>query len=71
MEGLALASLMVDSKHAQYAVASASNHNSASEKQYRYLTEYGGQKPPYAQWTVTVSGAALVAQSGQGSQALL
>ncbi|KPU45998.1 stage V sporulation protein AD [Oxobacter pfennigii] len=66
MEGLALASLIIDSKNANYIVAAASSHNGSSEKQYRYPTEYGGQKPPYAQWTVTGAGAALVAQEGSG-----
>jgi len=66
MEGLALASLLVDSKAANYVVAGASSHNAAAEKQFRYPTEYGSQKPPTAQWTVTGAGAALVGQKGQG-----
>lgn len=66
MEGLALASLMVDSKSANYVLAAASSHNAASEKQFRYPTEYGGQKPPTAQWTVTGAGAAIVAAEGNG-----
>ncbi|HHX23306.1 MAG: stage V sporulation protein AD [Tepidanaerobacteraceae bacterium] len=66
MEGLALASLIIDSKKADYVVAAVSSHNGASEKQYRYPTEYGGQKPPFAQWTVTGAGAALVAPKGEG-----
>lgn len=66
MEGLALASLMVDSKSAEYVIAGASSHNVAAEKQFRYPTEYGAQKPPTAQWTVTGAGAALVAQKGEG-----
>ncbi|MBI6871496.1 stage V sporulation protein AD [Clostridium aciditolerans] len=66
MEGLALASLLVSSKAADYVLAAATSHNSASEKQYRYPTEYGGQKPPTAQWTVTGSGAAIVASKGEG-----
>lgn len=66
MEGLAMASLIIDSKNAEYVVAAASSHNCSTEKQYRYPTEYGGQKPPYAQWTVTGAGAALVAQEGTG-----
>lgn len=66
MEGLALASLIVDSKFAENALAATCSHNAASEKQYRYPTEYGGQKPPTAQWTVTGAGAALVAQNGEG-----
>jgi stage V sporulation protein AD len=66
MEGLALASLLVDSKVAQYVLTAASSHNVAAEKQFRYPTEYGAQKPPTAQWTVTGSGAGLVAQKGEG-----
>lgn len=66
MEGLALASLIVNSKAAQNALAGTSSHNAASEKQYRYPTEYGSQKPPTAQWTVTGAGAVLVSQQGEG-----
>lgn len=66
MEGLALASLLVDSKAAESALAAASSHNVAAEKQFRYPTEYGGQKPPTAQWTVTGAGAALVSREGEG-----
>lgn len=66
MEGLALASLMVNSKAADYVLTAVSSHNASVEKQFRYPTEYGGQKPPTAQWTVTGSGSALVASSGDG-----
>ena len=66
MEGLALASLLVDSRFAKNVLVCSSSHNAASEKQYRYPTEYGSQKPPTAQWTVTGSGAALVSDHGDG-----
>jgi stage V sporulation protein AD len=66
MEGLALASLLVDSKFAKNVLVCSSSHNAASEKQFRYPTEYGAQKPPTAQWTVTGSGAALVSDHGDG-----
>ncbi|MGI6686634.1 MAG: stage V sporulation protein AD [Bacillota bacterium] len=66
MEGLAIASMIVDSKFGDKVLAGTSSHNSASEKQFRYPTEYGAQKPPTAQWTVTGAGAVLVAQSGTG-----
>ncbi|MDF2522979.1 MAG: spoVAD, partial [Clostridiales bacterium] len=70
MEGLALASLMVDSRFAKLALAGTSSHNAACEKQYRYPTEYGGQKPPTAQWTVTGAGAAVVAENGEGPKVI-
>ncbi|MEA4900942.1 stage V sporulation protein AD [Desulfitobacterium sp.] len=66
MEGLSLASLVVDSQFAQNALVCVSSHNAASEKQFRYPTEYGSQKPPTAQWTVTGAGAALVSSKGDG-----
>lgn len=66
MEGLSLAALMVDTNYAKYAIAGTASHHSAAERQYRYPTEYGGQKPPTAQWTVTGAGSALVAPQGDG-----
>ncbi len=60
MEGLALAGFLVNSGGANYIMTGASSHNAATEKQFRYPTEYGGQKPPTAQWTVTGAGFALV-----------
>lgn len=66
MEGLALASLIIDGGFAQRALVATSSHNAAAEKQYRYPTEYGAQKPPTAQWTVTGAGAAVVGKDGKG-----
>ena len=60
MEGLALASFVVNYQGAKYILTGASSHNAAVEKQFRYPTEYGGQKPPTAQWTVTGAGVALI-----------
>lgn len=66
MEGLALAALMIDCKSAKNVIAGASSHNAAAEKQFRYPTEYGSQKPPTAQWTVTGAGTALLTPQGKG-----
>ncbi|KIL39507.1 SpoVAD [Gordoniibacillus kamchatkensis] len=66
MESLALASLIVDSGSARYAMAGTCSHNSSAEKQFRYPTEYGSQKPPTAQYTVTGAGVAVVAPEGDG-----
>jgi len=66
MEGLALASLLVDSQSADYVLAGTCSHNGAAEKQFRYPTEYGSQKPPTAQWTVTGAGAVVVGNQGAG-----
>ncbi|PZE22765.1 stage V sporulation protein AD [Paenibacillus xerothermodurans] len=66
MESLAIAAMMIDAGNANRAMAGTCSHNSSSEKQYRYPTEYGAQKPPSAQYTVTGAGAAVVANSGEG-----
>ncbi|WP_285768655.1 stage V sporulation protein AD [Peribacillus sp. SI8-4] len=66
MEGLALGAYLVNTNGADYLLTGASSHNAAVEKQFRYPTEYGGQKPPTAQWTVTGAGVALLAKAGTG-----
>ncbi|SDJ76211.1 stage V sporulation protein AD [Sediminibacillus albus] len=66
MEGLALSAYLINSQGADYILTGASSHNAAVEKQFRYPTEYGGQKPPTAQWTVTGAGTALLSHSGDG-----
>lgn len=66
MEGLALGSLIINSYCAEYLLCGTASHNSSVEKQFRYPTEYGGQKPPTAQWTVTGAGVALLAKEGKG-----
>jgi stage V sporulation protein AD len=68
MEGLALASFVVNYQGAKNVLTGASSHNAATEKQFRYPTEYGGQKPPTAQWTVTGAGVGLVTQNVHGQQ---
>jgi stage V sporulation protein AD len=66
MESLALAALIVDSGNADYSMAGTCSHNCTVEKQFRYPTEYGSQKPPTAQFTVTGAGAAIVSKRGEG-----
>ena len=57
---LIMASMSVESGVADRAVAVTSSHFCSSERQFRFPLEYGGQRPPTAQWTVTGSGAAVV-----------
>ena len=68
MEGLALASFVVNYQGARNVLTGAASHNAATEKQFRYPTEYGGQKPPTAQWTVTGAGVGLITQNIPGQQ---
>ena len=64
-ESLFAASLLV-SGGAQRAVAATSSHFCGSEKQFRFPLEYGAQRPPTSQWTVTGSGAVLLEKEGDG-----
>lgn len=66
MEGLALAAFIINNGGADFIVTGTASHNAATERQFRYPSEYGGQKPPTAQWTVTGAGCALVSQTGNG-----
>lgn len=59
-ESLALASVLIDTGYANLALVGTSSHTSTAERQFRYPTEYGAQKPPTAQRTVTGSGSALL-----------
>lgn len=60
MEGLALASLLVDTGAANYVLAATSSHHSTAERQFRYPTEFGGQRPETSTYTVTGAGAVIV-----------
>ena len=48
---LAMASVFVDAGAAERAVAVTSSHFCTAERQFRLPLEYGGQRPPTAQWT--------------------
>ena len=65
-ESLALAALTVDGGFADKVLAVTSSHFCSAERQFRTPLEYGGQRPPSAQWTVTGSGAAVLTSEGPG-----
>ena len=58
-EGLLLASFLAESGLGHLGVSTAS-HFCTAERQYRFPLEYGGQRPPTSQWTVTGGGAVVV-----------
>ncbi len=58
-EGLILASLLCGSG-ARRCAAVTSSHFCGAERQFRFPLEYGGQRTPTAQWTVTGAGAFIV-----------
>ena len=53
VEGLIIASNMIDKKQIDNAIVSVSSHNNSAEKQFRYPIEYGGIKPKTTTFTVT------------------
>ena len=55
----------VDSGKMKLAISSTSSHFCSAEKQFRFPLEYGGQRPPSAQWTVTGAGAALISSKDE------
>lgn len=62
-QSLIMASVMVESGAADISVCVTSSHFCAAERQYRFPLEYGGQRTPTAQWTVTGAGSCIVTQS--------
>ncbi|MBE6612219.1 MAG: stage V sporulation protein AD [Ruminococcaceae bacterium] len=65
-EGLILGAMLVDSGKFRRIAAVTSSHNCAAERQFRFPVEYGGQRTPTAQWTVTGSAAILVEAHSSG-----
>lgn len=63
-EGLTLASLLIDGGGYDSVLALTGSHFCTAERQYRFPMEYGGQRTPSAQWTVTGAGAALLGREG-------
>ena len=63
-ESLSIASMIMDGGFADYVVAATSSHFSSAERQFRFPLEYGSQRTPTAQWTVTGAGAMVLGTEG-------
>ncbi len=61
-ESLILSAMCVDGGFAQKVMAVTSSHFASAERQFRFPLEYGNQRPLSATWTVTGSGAFIVAK---------
>lgn len=64
-QGLILSAITVESGAANIAACVTSSHFCSAERQYRSPLEYGGQRTPTAQWTVTGSGSCILTNSGK------
>lgn len=65
-EGISLAAMAIDGGYADTAAAATSSHFCSAERQFRFPLEYGGQRPPSAQWTVTGAGSVILSAQGNG-----
>ncbi len=63
---LAQAACMVNAGYFSCVAAATGSHFATAERQYRYPLEFGNQKPPESQWTVTGSGCSIIANHGSG-----
>lgn len=63
VEGMILASILIDSEQYKNIIVTTSSHNACAEKQFRYPNEYGGKKPESI--TSTVTGAASILLSNK------
>ena len=64
-ESLCMAAMLVDGGYLRHAVCTASSHYCTAERQYRFPLEYGCQRSPTAQWTVTGAGSAVISADQQ------
>ena len=66
-EALALSAVFVNSGYTKNAACCVSSHFCSAERQYRFPMEYGCQRPPTSQWTVTGAGSTLIGCSDDES----
>ena len=64
-EGLGLGALLLDGGFARHVCALTGSHFCTAERQYRFPLEYGGQRTPSSQWTVTGAGAVVLGTRGK------
>lgn len=64
-ESLMLSAMMTSAGYFSTCAAVTSSHYCSAERQYRTPLEYGAQRTPTAQWTVTGAGAFLVRRTGK------
>lgn len=67
VEGMILSSILVSSEQYERCAVVSSSHFCSAEQQYRTPLEYGGQRSPTAQWTVTGAGAFIVGKKNEKS----
>ena len=67
-QGIILAAMSICGGAANTAACVTSSHFCTAERQYRLPLEYGGQRTPTSQWTVTGSGCCVLGKHGSGAK---
>ncbi|WP_078428578.1 stage V sporulation protein AD [Alkalihalobacterium alkalinitrilicum] len=62
METVAIGASLISGGFSNRVIAATSSHNATAERQFRYPTEFGGQKPDTSTFTVTGAGALLLSK---------
>lgn len=65
-EALCMAALLIDGGGMHNVCTLTGSHFCTAERQYRFPLEYGSQRPPTSQWTVTGAGSVLLGRAGKG-----
>ena len=66
VEGLIIASNMIEANQSNNIIVGTSSHNNTAEKQFRYPVEYGGPKPKTTTFTVTGAASAFLSNKKSG-----
>ncbi|MBB2181991.1 stage V sporulation protein AD [Lachnospiraceae bacterium MD1] len=64
-EAMSIGAMLVDGGFADKVLSITSSHFAGAEKQFRFPLDYGNQRPYSASWTVTGSGAVIIATRDQ------
>ncbi len=65
-ESLAIGAAFINAGYFDTVACATVSHFATAERQFRYPLEYGCQRPPYAQWTVTGAGSSVLTKDGKG-----
>ena len=66
VESMTLGAMLIGGGFSEKSMCLTSSHFCSAEKQFRFPLEYGGQRTPSAQWTVTGAGCAILTGDGSG-----
>lgn len=67
-ESMSVGAILVDGGYADKVLSITSSHFAGAEKQFRMPLDYGNQRPFSASWTVTGSGAVIIAENNQNNK---